>query len=94
MARGDTMKFEYDEYCGSNEMVLSKAEIKLIKSKAKELKKVCYGFGFFNFDAMSDNVSCHDGEVDDDEDELTYEQVVDRLGEVLPFVKEYRKKTC
>ena len=86
------MKFEYDEFCGSNEMVLSKEETKLIKSKAKELKKVCYGFGFFNFDVMSDNVSCHDGEVDDDEDELTYEQVADRLGEVLPFVKEYRKK--
>ena len=86
------MKFEYDECCGSTEMVLSKEEIKLIKSKSKELKKICYGFGFFNFDVMSDNVSCHDGELDDDEDELTYEQVADRLGEVLPFVKEYRKK--
>ena len=87
------MKFEYDECCGSTEMVLSKEEIKLIKSKAKELRKICYEFGFFNFDVMSDNVSCHDGEVDDDEDdELTYEQVADRLGEVLPFVKEYRKK--
>ena len=86
------MKFEYDEYCGSTEMVLSKEEIKLIKSKTKELRKICYEFEFFNFDVMSDNVSYHDGEVDDDEDELTYEQVADRLGEVLPFVKEYRKK--
>ena len=87
------MKFEYDECCGSTEMVLSKEEIKLIKSKTKELRKICYGFGFFSFDVMSDNISCHDGELDDDEDdELTYEQVADRLSEVLPFVKEYRKK--
>ena len=87
------MKFEYDEYCGSDEMVLSKEEIKMIKSKAKELKKICYDLGFFRFDVMSEYVNCHDSELDDDEDdELTYEQVADRLGEVLPFVKEYRKK--
>ena len=86
------MKFEYDECCGSTEMVLSKEEIKLIKSKTKELRKICYGFGFFNFDVMADYVNCHDSELDDDEDELTYEQVADRLGEVLPFVEEYRKK--
>ena len=85
------MKFEYDEYCGSTEMVLSKEEIKLIKSKTKELRKICYDLGFFNFDVMSEYVNCHDSELDDDEDdELTYEQVADRLGEVLPFVEEYK----
>ena len=85
------MKFEYDECCGSDEMVLSKEEIKLIKSKAKELKKICYDLGFFRFDVMSEYVNCHDSELDDDEDdELTYEQVADRLGEVLPFVEEYK----
>ena len=85
------MKFEYDEYCGSDEMVLSKEEIKLIKSKAKELKKICYDLGFFRFDVMSEYVNCHDSELDDDEDdELTYEQVADRLGEILPFVEEYK----
>ena len=85
------MKFEYDECCGSTEMVLSKEEIKLIKSKAKELKKICYDLGFFRFDVMSEYVNCHDSELDDDEDdELTYEQVADRLGEVLPFVEEYK----
>ena len=87
------MKFEYDECCGSTEMVLSKEEIKLIKSKAKELRKICYGFGFFSFDVMSECVSCHDNELDDDEDdELTYEQVADKLREVLPFVEKYREK--
>ena len=87
------MKFEYDECCGSTEMVLSKEEIKLIKSKTKELRKICYELGFFNFDVMSDYVNCHDSELDDDEDdELTYEQVADRLGEVLPFVEEYKLK--
>ena len=86
------MKFEYDEYCGSDEMVLSKEEIKLIKSKAEELKKICYDLGFFRFDVMSEYVNCHDSEVDDDDDELTYEQVADRLGEVLPFVEEYKLK--
>ena len=85
------MKFEYDECCGSDEMVLSKEEIKLIKSKAKELRKICYDLGFFRFDVMSEYVNCHDSELDDDEDdELTYEQVADRLGEVLPFVEEYK----
>ena len=84
------MKFEYDECCGSDEMVLSKEEIKLIKSKAKELRKICYDLGFFRFDVMSEYVNCHDNELDDDEDELTYEQVADRLGEVLPFVEEYK----
>lgn len=85
------MKFEYDEYCGSDEMILSNEEIKLIKSKAKELKKICYDLGFFRFDVMSEYVNCHDSELDDDEDdELTYEQVADRLGEVLPFVEEYK----
>ena len=84
------MKFEYDECCGSDEMVLSKEEIKLIKSKAKELRKICYDLGFFRFDVMSEYVDCHDSELDDDEDELTYEQVADRLGEVLPFVEEYK----
>ena len=40
---------------------------------------------------MSEYVNCHDNELDDDEDdELTYEQVADRLGEVLPFVEEYK----
>ena len=87
------MKFEYDECCGSTEMVLSKEEIKLIKSKTKELRKICYELGFFNFDVMSDYVNRHDSELDDDEDdELTYEQVADRLGEVLPFVEEYKLK--
>ena len=86
------MKFEYSERYG-DEMVLSKEEIKLIKSKAKELRKICYGFGFFSFEVLSEYVNCHDSELDDDEDdELTYEQVADRLGEVLPFVEEYRKK--
>ena len=85
------MKFEYDECCGSDETVLSKEEIKMIKSKAKELKKICYDLGFFRFDVMSEYVNCHDSELDDDEDdELTYEQVADRLGEVLPFVEEYK----
>ena len=79
------MKFDDDE------MVLSKEEIKLIKSKAKELRKICYDLGFFRFDVMSEYVDCHDSELDDDEDdELTYEQVADRLGEVLPFVEEYK----
>ena len=77
------MKFEYDEYCGSTEMVLSKEEIKLIKSKAKELRKICHEFGFFNFYTMSEYVG---------DDELTCPQVADKLGEVLPFVKENRKR--
>ena len=84
------MKFEYDEYCGSTEMVLSKEEIKLIKSKAKELRKICYGFGFFRF-----NVMAHCIGHDKDEDkmvEFTYEQVADSLREVLPFVETYKKK--
>ena len=84
------MRFDDDERYGE-EMVLSKEEIKLIKSKAKELKKICYDLGFFRFDVMSEYVNCHDSELDDDEDdELTYEQVADRLGEVLPFVEEYK----
>ena len=83
------MKFEYDEYCGE-EMVLSKEEIKLIKSKAKELKKICYGFGFFCFDVLS----CYIGH-DKKENQLvkfTYEQIIDSLREVLPFVEKYRER--
>ena len=78
------MKF-YD-----NKIILSKEEIKLIKSKAKELRKICYGFGFFRFDVMT----CYIGH-DKEEDELvefTYDQVADSLREVLPFVEKYREK--
>ena len=78
------MKF-YD-----NKIILSKEEIKLIKSKAKELRKICYGFGFFQFDVMT----CYIGH-DKEEDELiefTYDQVADSLREVLPFVEKYREK--
>ena len=82
------MKFEYSERYGE-EMVLSKEEIKLIKSKAKELRKICYGFGFFNFEVLSGYIG-HEKK----EDELvnfTYDQVVDSLREVLPFVEKYRE---
>ena len=82
------MNFKYDERYGEK-MVLSKEEIKLIKSKAKELRKICYGFGFFSFDVMSGYIG-HEKR----EDELvnfTYDQVVDSLREVLPFVEKYRE---
>ena len=72
-----------------NKIILSKEEIKLIKSKAKELRKICYGFGFFRFDVMT----CYIGH-DKEEDELvefTYDQVADSLREVLPFVEKYRE---
>ena len=82
------MRFESDERYG-DEMVLSKEEIKLIKSKAKELRKICYGFGFFSFEVLSGYIG-HEKK----EDELvnfTYDQVVDSLREVLPFVEKYRE---
>ena len=77
------MKF-YDD-----KTILSKKEIKLIKSKAKELRKICYGFGFFSFEDMSGYIG-HEKK----ENELinfTYDQVVDSLREVLPFVEKYRE---
>ena len=83
------MRFDYNKYFGE-EMVLSDAEIKLIKSKAKELRKICYGFGFFYFDVLS----CYIGH-DKKEDQLikfTYEQIIDSLREVLPFVEKYRER--
>ena len=58
------MRFDYNKYFGE-EMVLSEAEIKLIKSKAKELRKICHEFGFFNFYTMSEYVG---------DDELTCPQ--------------------
>ena len=83
------MRFDYNKYFGE-EMVLSDVEIKLIKSKTKELRKICYGFGFFRFDVLS----CYIGH-DKKEDELvkfTYEQIIDSLREVLPFVEKYRER--
>ena len=78
------MKF-YD-----NKIILPKEEIKLIKSKAKELRKICYGFGFFRFDVMTNYIG-HDKE-EDELVEFTYDQVADSLREVLPFVEKYREK--
>ena len=78
------MKF-YDD-----EIILSKEEIKLIKSKAKELRKICYGFGFFSFEVLSGYIG-HEKK----EDKLinfTYDQVADSLREVLPFIETYREK--
>ena len=83
------MRFDDDEQYGE-EMVLSKEEIKLIKSKAKELKKICYGFGFFSFEVLSWHIGHEKKE--DELVEFTYEQVADSLREVLPFVEKYRKK--
>ena len=83
------MRFDDDEQYGE-EMVLSKEEIKLIKSKAKELKKICYGFGFFSFEVLSWHIGHEKKE--DEMVEFTYEQVADSLREVLPFVEKYRKK--
>ena len=78
------MKF-YDD-----EIILSKEEIKLIKSKAKELRKICYGFGFFSFEILAYYMG-HDKE-DDESVEFTYDQVADSLREVLPFVEKYREE--
>jgi len=77
------MRFKYDENC-IEEMILSSDEIKLIKSKAKELRKLCYQFGFFRFDVMADYVG-----FDEEENEFTYEQVANGLKKVLPFVEKY-----
>lgn len=77
------MKFKYDENC-IEEMILSDSEIKLIKSKAKELREICYQFGFFRFDVMADYVG-----FDEEENEFTYEQVANGLIKVLPFVEKY-----
>ena len=83
------MRFDDDEQYGE-EMVLSKEEIKLIKSKAKELRKICYGFGFFSFEILSGYIGHEKKE--DELVEFTYDQVADSLREVLPFVEKYRKK--
>jgi hypothetical protein len=80
------MRFKYDENC-IEEMILSSDEIKLIKSKAKELRKLCYQFGFFRFDVMADYVG-----FDEEENEFTYEQVANGLKKVLPFVEKYWNK--
>lgn len=77
------MKF-YD-----NKIILSKEEIKLIKSKAKELRKICYGFGFFSFEDLSGYIGHEKKE--DELNNFTYDQVVDSLREVLPFVEKYRE---
>ena len=82
------MKFEYSERYGE-EMVLSKEEIKLLKSKAKEVRKICYGFGFFSFEVLSGYIGHEKKE--DELVEFTYDQVVDSLREVLPFVERYRE---
>jgi len=80
------MRFKYDENC-MEEMILSSDEIKLIKSKAKELRKLCYQFGFFRFDVMADYVG-----FDKEENEFTYEEVANGLKKVLPFVEKYWEK--
>lgn len=80
------MRFEYDKNC-MEEMILSSDEIKLIKSKAKELRKLCYQFGFFNFETMVSYVG-----FDKEENEFTYEEVANGLKKVLPFVEKYWNK--
>ena len=79
------MRFDDDEQYGE-EMVLSKEEIKLIKSKAKELKKICYGFGFFRFEVLSWHIRHEKKE--DELVEFTYDQVaVQALHLQLQFLK-------
>jgi len=81
------MKFDYDECFDETELVLSSDEIKLIKSKAKELRKLCYQFKCSDFYEIGDCACAYD-EDDEDEDDFTAKQVADKLGEILPFVKE------
>ena len=79
------MKFDYDDCFDETELVLSSKEKKLIKSKAKELRKVCYYFKCFDFYTVADCAG-------DDEEcigcDFTWQQVADKVGAVLPFVKE------
>ena len=77
------MKFDYDDCFDETELVLSSKEKKLIKSKAKELRKICYQFKCFDFYTVADCAGD-----DDEECDFTWQQVADKLGAVLPFVKE------
>jgi len=77
------MKFGYDETFEETVLFLSSDEKKLIKSKAKELRKLCYQFGCSDFYTLSDYVA---------DDEEIWQQVANKLGELLPFVKKYWEK--
>jgi len=81
------MKFDYDECFDETELVLSSSEKKLIKTKAKELRKLCYQFKCCDFYTVID---CMDS--DEEECNFTSEQVADKLGAILPFVKENKEE--
>lgn len=79
------MTFKYDEYYECMRMFLSDEEKKLIQSKAKELRKLCYQFKCCNFYNVSNYKS------EDNRNHFTREQVFNKLSVILPFVKENKK---